>query len=343
MKRFIRSKKLTWWIGFLFPLQVLYGVGCWKEDGNPVLTHPISKDWVGQSLVDSLYFYAVSAVDANTAFASGEDGLLAKTVNGGKSWQIQVSNTILTLGGLSAWDGNIAIATGYNEANKSVTIKTSNGGASWTQVHSASSGGLNAIDMLSPQVAITVGLHGSQFLTLDGGTTWTSASFTLDGWLTGVQLLAESSWVAVGSDWKDDQGGYITKTSKDGNRYVTRFIRPADSLPGLKSVSFVDARVGWAVGLNGTILKTTDGGLTWVRQISGTTHSLFSVSAVNTETAFAMGIGVSLRTLDGGENWTQKTDYGSPLFIVSAVDRNLAFAAGRDGFLARTTTGGVSD
>lgn len=343
MKSIIRRERPPKWVGLLLLLQGFHGVGCSVGDGNPVRSEPAARGWVSQSIVDSLYFYAVSAVDANTAFASGEKGLLVKTANGGKSWHSQISNTTLTLSGLSTWDGNTAMAAGNSMGGKSVIIKTSNGGMSWTQVHSGSAGGLTAIDLFSPRVAVAVGLHGSQFLTLDGGTTWTAASFTLDGWLTGVQLLAESSWVAVGSDWADQQGGYIAITTKQGNRFATRFIHPADSLPGLKSVSFADASVGWAVGLNGTILKTTDGGLTWTRQASGTSLSIFSVCAVDAKTVFAMGFSISLRTLDGGENWTPSIDYASSLSVVSAVDSNVAFAAGGNGFLAHTTNGGKPD
>lgn len=37
----------------------------------------------------------------------------------------------------------------------------------------------------------------------------------------------------------------------------------------LLGVSFVDANTGTAVGVRGTILRTTDGGTTWVAQDSG--------------------------------------------------------------------------
>ncbi len=40
----------------------------------------------------------------------------------------------------------------------------------------------------------------------------------------------------------------------------------------------MDATTGYAVGDNGTILKTTDGGANWTAQTSGTTNNFFSVS-----------------------------------------------------------------
>ncbi|MCK5618455.1 MAG: hypothetical protein KAJ17_03605, partial [Candidatus Krumholzibacteria bacterium] len=42
----------------------------------------------------------------------------------------------------------------------------------------------------------------------------------------------------------------------------------------LRGVSFTDASTGTAVGDAGTILRTTNGGATWVGQTSGTTKTL---------------------------------------------------------------------
>lgn len=38
----------------------------------------------------------------------------------------------------------------------------------------------------------------------------------------------------------------------------------------LMSVNFVNNTTGWIVGYNGVILKTTNGGLNWNNQVSGT-------------------------------------------------------------------------
>ena len=46
----------------------------------------------------------------------------------------------------------------------------------------------------------------------------------------------------------------------------------------LRSVKFISPLVGWAVGENGTILRTTNGGTAWTEQSSGTTIWLYSVS-----------------------------------------------------------------
>ena len=69
----------------------------------------------------------------------------------------------------------------------------------------------------------------------------------------------------------------------------------------LLNVSFSDASNGTAVGQLGTILRTTDGGQTWVREESGTNQDLYGVSFPETNTGNAVGaFGAILRTAAQG-------------------------------------------
>jgi photosystem II stability/assembly factor-like uncharacterized protein len=68
----------------------------------------------------------------------------------------------------------------------------------------------------------------------------------------------------------------------------------------LVGVSFAAPSSGTAVGEEGTILRTTDGGTTWMSQNSGTTQTLFGVSFTAANTGTAVGHGSTiLRTTDG--------------------------------------------
>ena len=67
------------------------------------------------------------------------------------------------------------------------------------------------------------------------------------------------------------------------------------------------AAMGSALIERGAILRTTDGGVTWTRQASGTTDFLNSVSFTDANTGTAVGrSGVILRTTDGGVTWTRQ-------------------------------------
>lgn len=78
-------------------------------------------------------------------------------------------------------------------------------------------------------------------------------------------------------------------------------------------------QVGYAVGQAGTILKTTDGGGSWVAESSGTGNKLNSVYFLNNSTGFAVGErGAVLQTTDGGATWSMASGTGTdPLEYVA--------------------------
>ena len=115
-------------------------------------------------------------------------------------------------------------------------------------------------------------------------------------------------------------------------------------------VSFTDVNNGTAVGYNGTILRTTNGGTNWISQTSGTTTTLFGVSFTDANTGTAVGggfngtnsEGIILRTINGGTNWTSQTS-GTTLHLhsVSFIDANNGTVVAPLGSILRTTNGGV--
>ena len=66
----------------------------------------------------------------------------------------------------------------------------------------------------------------------------------------------------------------------------------------------LESGVGFAVGDAGTILKTTDAGMTWSPLMSGTTNALYDVYFSDATQGVAVGEqGLILRTTDGGGGW----------------------------------------
>jgi photosystem II stability/assembly factor-like uncharacterized protein len=116
----------------------------------------------------------------------------------------------------------------------------------------------------------------------------------------------------------------------------------------LRAVWFVDANTATAVGGYGTIVRTTDGGITWNRQLSPASAGLYDVCFTDVSTGTAVGLGaVVLRTLDGGEHWFQQDiNLGGWLRGVHFVDSNTGTAVGYEssgdleGAIFRTENGG---
>jgi photosystem II stability/assembly factor-like uncharacterized protein len=76
----------------------------------------------------------------------------------------------------------------------------------------------------------------------------------------------------------------------------------------LTAVAFADAKNGWAVGHDATILHTTDGGKTWTLQrfMPEKGEPLLNVFAIDAQHAYGVGAyGMFLQTSDGGATWTE--------------------------------------
>ncbi|MBI3193810.1 MAG: T9SS type A sorting domain-containing protein [Ignavibacteriae bacterium] len=80
----------------------------------------------------------------------------------------------------------------------------------------------------------------------------------------------------------------------------------------LKSVFFFNYFTGYAVGEDGLILKTTNGGVEWRQQTSGTTEPLNSIVFVSVGRGWVCGNNnVILKTTNGGTTWTN-SNHGVP-------------------------------
>jgi photosystem II stability/assembly factor-like uncharacterized protein len=118
---------------------------------------------------------------------------------------------------------------------------------------------------------------------------------------------------------------------------------PVPSGNVLQHASFVDSLTGTAVGGCGTILKTTDGGASWVQQESGTHGYLRSIHFSDAYTGTIVGDnGIILRTEDGGTTWESQASYTyGDIRAVSFCDRNNGIAVGQNGAVLRTADGGA--
>jgi len=110
----------------------------------------------------------------------------------------------------------------------------------------------------------------------------------------------------------------------------------------LWSVAFAGGLNGYAVGEDGTILATVDGGVTWLLQYEGVTDNLRDVAVLDPHTAWIVGDnGMILHTTNGGFQWLeQSSGTASGLNSVVFLDALTGWAAGDSRTILRTTDGG---
>jgi hypothetical protein len=112
-----------------------------------------------------------------------------------------------------------------------------------------------------------------------------------------------------------------------------------------RSVPAPGSKVIWRLGIAGLIELSTDSGLTWTAQTSGTTADLFLGSAPSEQVCWIIGNGGTiLRTADGGTHW---------LSVASPISQNLGLIRASDALHAtvwdlsrrhsfQTTDGGLT-
>ncbi len=151
-------------------------------------------------------------------------------------------------------------------------------------------------------VALTQGDNsgGGLFKTTDGGRTWSDKlDFPDDAVVSGASFITmNTGWIVGNTIYKTVDGGVsFTKLNDPTNRQLT-------------SVCFVDNANGWAVGAQGVIIHTADGGITWKVQdpgsLSGMWESLMAVEFCDRTNGIAVGTGgLIVKTTDGGTVWTK--------------------------------------
>jgi photosystem II stability/assembly factor-like uncharacterized protein len=134
----------------------------------------------------------------------------------------------------------------------------------------------------------------------------------------------------------------------DAQEYWLPVVSPTTN--HLRAVTFTDSLYGWVCGNNGTMIKTTDGGSTWISLNSGLSHDIVNVCMLNRTQGWALALDISgstiwsllLFTTDGGTTWTAER-YPKPNVVLNAVtfqDDQHGWVAGEDAHLAGSVDGG---
>ncbi len=146
----------------------------------------------------------------------------------------------------------------------------------------------------------------------------------------------DAALVAVG-----DRGHVLL--SNDNGLTWKQCIVPTRAM--LTGVSFPDARHGWAVGHDGVILNTADGGLSWQRQDKGDDLETvyLDVLFLDAQHGFAVGAyGKFCATQDGGKTWVTSTPSEHDVHYnrLTATPGKRLFLAGESGTLLVSTDEG---
>jgi photosystem II stability/assembly factor-like uncharacterized protein len=319
--------------------------------------------WVAQSSGTSVRLRGVSAVNSKVAWASGDKGTYARTLDGGESWQSATVPGASTLDfrDVDAFDEKTAYLLSIGEGEKSRIYKTVDGGASWTLQfkNNRASAFFDAMAFWDRDhgIALSDPVDGRFLIitTSDGGATWKEmpsdqmplalsgeGAFAASGTCIAVQGRM-NVWFGTGGP----MGARVFRSS-DGGRTWTVAATPliSDKTAGVFSIVFRDAKHGVVVGGDYTkeevaergAALTVDGGKSW-RLIKGSGPNGYRscVAIVKERSAgmlVATGPSGSEYSLDGGESWVKigEDGYHSVSFAASSGE---GWAVGENGRISR--------
>jgi len=165
--------------------------------------------------------------------------------------------------------------------------------------------------------------------------------------LSGVAIATNGTIWAVGTlpDAAGVKRGVIYRSTDNGAQWTRRSL--AADYTGFTAVGFFSTR-GWAVGFagkqRGFVMSTANGGASWKVQSSGAAVRLNAVSVVDTNNAWVVGDGGTVRyTANGGATWkARNTGKATALRGVTFLDWSHGWAVGDNGTIMHTVNGGKS-
>jgi photosystem II stability/assembly factor-like uncharacterized protein len=243
-------------------------------EGKILHTADGGQTWEVQQEYNS-YLLAVHFVSRLHGWAVGKSGTILATINGGSTWTAQTAGTNYTLYDVDFVDDSYGWITGaespYGYGGDGRVWRTTDGGAHWTQAgyfEGWDECGKYSVDFVDRSTGYIAGAQegkGSVHKTIVGGQTWVEKPLGGDyPTLRGLNFLSANEGWVVGDD------GFIAHTTNGGDTWE---LQASGTGKDLRAVSFLDSQRGYAVAADpatgNTLLKTTDGGLTWVEETTG--------------------------------------------------------------------------
>jgi photosystem II stability/assembly factor-like uncharacterized protein len=276
---------------FLYTIVLLLSTLIYPQVFNWEWQHPQP---VGNNLND------ITILPNGNYIAVGDYGVALLSTNAGASW---VVTYIDSLGGNRSIyeagfvDNNIGFACGLD----GLLLKTTDGGATWTNLNSGSINDFWYIEMIDADTGYVCGSVTTLLKTTDGGSTWNP--ITISGTSTTLYkvhfLDAATGYMGTASATV----GRLLKTTDYGNTWAP--VAGYTAIGTTRGIFFFDADTGWVSNSNYQILKTTDGGSSFFEQVDFGTGTIYEIKFWDAFNGVAAGAnGDVFFTTDGGTNWT---------------------------------------
>lgn len=238
--------------------------------------------WRPQTSNTTEQLFGVDLADTKHGWIVGRSGLILATTDGGETWRRQTSGTENHLFEVKVLDDQRVWIVG----DWGTILQTTNGGQTWENRSLERDVILNGLTFADADHGWIVGEAGAILATTDAGKTWTDQRSGVDKTLFSVFFETPQRGWATGIDGiilHTEDGGQ-TWTAQNGNVEVGELEQvgfdQAFGNPNVYDIAVVGQH-GYAVGENGSVFASKDGGATWERQTLPQESSLRWMRAVS--------------------------------------------------------------
>ncbi|MBB3177999.1 YCF48-related protein [Variovorax sp. Sphag1AA] len=256
----------------------------------------------------------------------------------GDALLVRAPSEVVLLAGARCGDALLAVG------EHGVIVRSTDGGVSWQQARRVPTRvTLTGVDCADGAVGWSTGHQGTVLATVDGGLTWTAQ---FDGRRAAQAILAQAE--AEGQEQAIAQARRLVQDGPDKPLFDVRALGPRDALViGAYNLAFRtrDGGIHWEplshrldnprqshlnamavagrtvliAGEQGLVLRSDDGGESFVRQVLPYQGSFFAAELLDTDTALVAGMrGQAWLTRDGGRRWTP-LEGAPPVSFIAAV------------------------
>jgi photosystem II stability/assembly factor-like uncharacterized protein len=275
---------------------------------------------------------------SNSLIATGNSGTVLYSANTGANWSASTQAAGVNL--FSVF-GSTPFITGAS----GTILKSANNGLNWSSVVSPTTNNINSINTyFSQNYRIIVCDGGKIYTTTNLGTNW---SEVVSGTTNSLRCINFSNSITPYRGYICGDNGTFIKLAYALPIPISITVLPYST--GVSNNFYGVAALGDTtnliiVGSGGKIMKSTNGGVSWTSQISGTTNTLRFVNVVSANDLWAGGDnGTILHSTNGGINWLpQVVGSSSNINAMTFISSFKAIAVGSSGTILECYLSGTS-
>jgi len=276
----------------------------------------------------------IELIDKDTLYVISHSSVY-KSTNGANDWeksfQVGSGEVIVDIRFSSEAVGYILV--GNNDGDSTLLYKTSNYGDDWTLKNSIDDPIFSIysnVDFINDTVGFISTGDNIIYRTTDGGEHLDT--IYEGGQVTDIVFTSDSvAYASIRSSSWSNNVNDIFKTENQGDDWTSVYFNSTGYFPAdnelILEMDFINDNIGFVVGRNNFMLRTYDGGVTWVQLFPGEDNSVInSIDFVSTTRGFITMDGTVHKSTNAGFSFlSENVQYFSTVHSIQMIDLDVGY------------------